>query len=142
MSVTATVANADKLLAKLAKLPAELEAQIRLAMEAQAEEIVAMMRRLVPVDQGDLRDSIQWTWGEAPTGSMKIAAVQSSRSRGISITIFAGGNKAYYARWQEFGTVKMPANPFFYVAWRANRKKVKARIQAAMRTAARKVAAS
>lgn len=142
MTATATVINADRLLAKLGKLPAEIEAQIKLAMEAQADEIVGMMRRLVPVDQGDLRDSIKWTWGTAPKGSMKVAAVVSSRSRGVTITIYAGDNKAFYARWQEFGTVKMPANPFFFVSWRAGRKGAKRRIQTAMRAAARKVAAS
>lgn len=37
-----------------------------------------------------------------------------------------------YAKYQEFGTVKMPANPFFYPVWRARRRRVKVRISRAI----------
>ena len=56
----------DRLNRKLAKLPAVAKQMIRQAMEAKANEIVAMMKNLVPVDDGTLRDSIGWTWGKAP----------------------------------------------------------------------------
>lgn len=152
MTANAKIVNAEKLLAKLQKLPTEIEAEIRKAMEAQADEIVEMMRRLA----GDPKiiASIGWRWGaRAPAGSMSVASVQSSRSRGMTITIFAGGGSAFYAKWWEFGTDprfhktgkstgQMKAKPFFFVSFRANRKRARSRVQAAMRAAARKVAAT
>jgi HK97 gp10 family phage protein len=63
----------------------------------------------------------------------------------MAITIYAGTRDkslgsadAFYARFQEFGTVKMTANPFFYPAWRANRKRVKGAITRAVKRAVRK----
>ena len=60
----------------------------------------------------------------------------------LTITIFAGNNRAYYARWIEFGTQKTPAHPYFYPSWRASRKTFRNKTRAAVRAAARQVAAS
>lgn len=116
---------------KLAAIPAKVEAKTRLAMEKGAEELVAMMKRLVPVDQGDLRDSIQWKWGEAPKGAFKIAD-STPDSRGLKISVFATDFKA---RWIEFGTLKMRAQPFFFPSYRALRKRIKSRITREMKKA-------
>ncbi|MBP7619363.1 MAG: HK97 gp10 family phage protein [Gemmatimonadales bacterium] len=153
MTASAKIVNAERLLAKLAKLPDEVRDKIKAAMEAQAEEITAMMRRLAADPKIDA--SIGWRWGaSAPRGSMAVASVQASADDDMTITIFAGGGAAFYARWWEFGTDPrvqkktgrrtgvMPANPFFYVSFRANRKNAKRRIQYALRAAGRKVAAS
>lgn len=143
MTATASIQNADRLLAKLRRFPEAARVKVREAMAAQADEIIGMMRRLVPVDEGDLRDSIGWRWGmRAPKGSISVGTLDVTGRGDMTITIYAGNAKAYYARWQEFGTVKMAANPFFYPAWRASRKAVRRRVQAAMRRAAREVAAS
>lgn len=145
MTVTAKVVNAERLLRKLRILPAAFRAEIKAAMAAQADEITDMMRRLVPVESGDLRDSIAWRWGKtAPKGSLAVAQVRdgTAEQRGdLAITIYAGGSKAYYARWVEFGTRKMVARPFFFVSWRAGRKPAKNKIRAAVRKAAKQVAA-
>ena len=126
-------------------IPARVQAAARDAMERGAEEIVAMMRRLVPVDQGDLRDSIGWTWGEAPAGSMIIGTVGNRSYKTMRITIFAGNEKTIVtnargiefqnARLQEFGTKEMTANPFFFVAWRTLKKRVRNRISRNLRAA-------
>ncbi|EJN04477.1 HK97-gp10 family putative phage morphogenesis protein [Phyllobacterium sp. YR531] len=122
------------------------------AMEVGAEEIVTMMRNLVAVDDGDLKASIGWTWGKAPKGAMVIGKVKPA-SGNATITIFAGNAKAYYARFVEFGTAphlnggrfagsKNPGTskqPFFYVSYRANRKRVTRRVNTAVRKAVRKV---
>ncbi|NTS30670.1 HK97 gp10 family phage protein [Phyllobacterium sp. BT25] len=97
------------------------------AMETGADELVAMMKTLVPVDQGDLRDSIGWTFGKPPKGSRMIAQTDPNTSDPV-ITIYAGNDKAFYAAFQEFGTVKMQANPFFFPSWRALRTRVRRRI--------------
>lgn len=115
-------------------MPAHVEAAARRAMEKGAKELVAAMKRMVPVDSGDLRDSIGWTWGSAPKGS-RVLAESASDSRGLKITVYAGNNEAFYARWVEFGTSKSAAHPFFFPAYRSLRKRIKSRITREMRKA-------
>lgn len=137
----AKILNLARLQRKLNRLPEVAKATIRAAMEAAADQVVAMMKSLVPVDKGDLRDSIGWTWGKAPKGASVVAAVKASLGADLTITIYAGNTEAYYARWQEFGTQNMPAQPYFYVSWRANKKAAKTKVRAAIRKAAKQVAA-
>lgn len=143
------ITNLDRLNRKLKQLPVVARELIRAEMAKAADEIVAMMKRLAPVlavpvkdrRSGALRDSIGWTWGSAPKGSVVVAAV-TSKSGDMAITIYAGNAEAYYARWVEFGTQKMRAQPYFYVSWRANKRRTVRRLGKAVRDAAKKVAAS
>lgn len=139
-----------KLHKKLQRMPEVAKAKIKAAMEQGADEIVAMMRNLVPVDSGALRDSIGWTWGKAPQGAMTIGKMAASNlASELTITIYAGTRDkklgdadAYYARFVEFGTKHMDASPYFYVSYRANKKKVRSRIRRATTAAAKEVAGS
>lgn len=149
------ILNLDRLNRKLAKLPAVAKQMIRQAMEAKANEVVAMMKNLVPVDDGTLRDSIGWTWGKAPKGSLTLASVQATGDNGMTLTIYAGNKEAFYARWVEFGTARhengglfagsihpgTPAQPFFFVSWRANKRRTVRAVRKASRDSAKKVAA-
>ena len=139
---------------KLQKLPAPAGAAIRAAMEQGANEIVALMKSLVAVDSGDLRDSIGWTWGERPKYSQAIATVKSSDGK-LALTIFAGNSKVRYAHLVEFATAAhenggiyagtmhpgTKAQPFFFVSWRALRRRTKSRITRAITKSAKAVAA-
>jgi HK97 gp10 family phage protein len=140
-------------------IPARVKQAARTAMEQGAEETVAMMKRLVPVDTGALRDSIGWTWGNAPAGSMVIGTIQSRQYNTMRIVIYAAGTpdthrrqsrssgprsrdrsrSGYFdtdlARLQEFGTHDMPAQPFFFVSWRVMKKRVRSRITRNIRAA-------
>lgn len=136
------ILNLARLDRKFKRLPQEARQHLRAEMEKVAEEIVAMMRRLAPKDQGDLAASIGWTWGKVPKGATVIAAVKSKLGGDMTITIYAGDAVAYYARWQEFGTQDMPAQPYFYVSWRASRKTAKRQMRKAHRDAVRKVVSS
>lgn len=130
-----------RLLRKLEKLKTETAPVIKPIMEIIAERICQDMRALVPVDQGDLKKSIGWTWSKAPAGSLNVKVATG----GMVLTIYAGNAKAYYARWIEFGTRSSTkgervvnasgrerkagrshpgtrAQPFFYPAFRANKK--------------------
>ena len=55
----------------------------------------------------------------------------------MTITIYAGDDKAFYARFVEFGTVKMKAIPFFFPAYRTNKKRAKSRVRRAHTKAAK-----
>ncbi|MBA3576186.1 MAG: HK97 gp10 family phage protein [Sphingomonas sp.] len=128
---------------KLAKMPKAAKDEIRIAIEKSAEEIVDLMRRLAPVDRGDLRDSIGWTWGAPPKGSSVLATSKRTvaGNAGLVATIYAGGGDAFHARWVEFGTTKMAAQPFFYTSWRFGKKRARSRITRATNKAAKRVAA-
>lgn len=117
--------------------------EIQKAIAQSADEIVDLMRRSVPVDKGDLRASIAWTWGAPPKGSSVLATTKRSEAgkAGLVATIYAGGGEAFHARWVEFGTVNMRAQPFFYPSWRLGKKRATSRITRATTKAAKKVAA-
>lgn len=129
-----------KLRRQLAGFPAAVREEISKAIELGAQEMVEFARRLVPVDKGDLRDSIGWTWGAAPKGSIALTTIDGG-SRNLKITIYAGNDKAYYARWQEFGTKTHRAQPYFFPAYRAIRKRIRSRVTRAINKAAKKAAA-
>ena len=150
---------------KVRQMPEAAKAEIVAAMEAGAAEVVALAKSLAPVDDGDLRESIGWTWGDPPKGAIVIAKSRPMRSAGdMRITIYAGNDKAFYARWVEFGTAPHSveegadrsskrkraggrmhpgarATPFFFPAYRATRKRLKSRVSRAITKAAKKVAA-
>lgn len=144
-----------KLHRKIAKLPDQARDEIRAAMEKVAGQVVDMAQSLVPVSSGRLRHSIGWTWGRPPRGSISIASVARSKlGAGMTITIYAGNDEAFYARWVEFGTAAhlnrglyagtrnpgTQARPFFYPAFRAHRRIARREVRKAIRSAARKVA--
>ena len=142
MARQTTIIGLAKLERKLKRLPVAARETIRAAMEAAADEIVAMMKGLVPDATGALRDSIGWTWGQAPKGSMVISTLKGAGVGGdLTLTIFAGNAEAYYARWVEFGTQKMRAQPYFYVSWRTNRRNARRKVRAAVRKSAKQAAA-
>lgn len=156
----------DRLKRKLTvTIPAHVERATVAAMEQGASEMVALMKSLAPKGTtGQLAASIGWTWGEAPKGSMALGRMRGRGAQGRKyITIYAGGGDAFYARFVEFGTqshtiraknapalhlhggifveeVQHPgsnAQPFFYPAYRALRRRVRGRITRQMKKAIR-----
>jgi HK97 gp10 family phage protein len=163
------VQGLSRLSAKLKKLPTAVRSEIRQALAEGADEMVATMRGLAPVspsgshgwEPGMLRSSIVATFGAG--GAPAYAAFQGRKGRrairsndpDLSVTISAGDTHVRYAHLVEFGTKPHPqggkfagtqhpgtaARPFFYPGYRANKKKVKARISRAITRAAKRVAA-
>jgi hypothetical protein len=121
--------------AKFKRLPAAAEDATRIAIAQSADQIVAMAQRLVPVESGDLKRTIGWTWGEAPKGSIVLGSSRGGAN--LTATIYAGNSIGYYARWVEFGTVQSRANPYFFPSYRTHAKKAKARIRLAIRKSAK-----
>jgi len=77
----------------LKELPAKIEGNImRGAVRAGAKVMETRAKELVPVDDGDLRDSIK-------------VSTKSKRGQ-VSATVRAGGKKAFYAHMVEFGTAR------------------------------------
>lgn len=140
-------------------VPLTITMEVGKAMERAATNIVADMKKNVPVYagpeitrssgspiiKGALRDSIGWTWGNAPKGAIVLAksnTIRKGRSL-LKITIYAGGKgpggDAFYARWVEFGTVKWAGSPFFFFTYRGHKKRAKAGITRALNKAIRQV---
>lgn len=132
------VQGLDKLKRRWAEIPKAALVNTRAALEDLATDLVEEMWARAPYgESGVLAASIGWTWGDAPAGSMVIGSVGGREYGALRITIYAGGGDAFYAKFHEFGTVKMAARPFFYPVWRARRRRAKARVSAAMRKAIR-----
>lgn len=126
------VQGLDKFNRRWRAIPVNARKNVRAAMEDVATDIVEEMWSRAPYDDGVLAGSIGWTWGEAPAGSLTIGKVGKSEYGAMRITIYAGGGAAFYARFHEFGTLKMASRPFFYPVWRARKKRVKGRISRAI----------
>jgi len=75
----------------------EVGRRIETAVAAQTVAVVGRATAAAPVRTGALRGSIR------PLG------------KGLRRRVRAGNAKAFYARYQEFGTRKMQANPFLVV---------------------------
>ncbi|MBR9764810.1 MAG: hypothetical protein GYB53_15095 [Rhodobacteraceae bacterium] len=143
-------------------IPDAIRAEVIKQLEKEAAKVVEAMRRLVPVRTGALFRSIGWTWGAAPAGAVVLGRVAQHEFSRIAITIYAGGTEATArqqsrasgtrardqkrpgtfdtdnARFQEFGTINMPANPFFFPAWRSERNRVNANLRRAIKRGVRK----
>lgn len=137
--------NRKKFKGKIDKLPKAVGLAVRVAMEEMAEEMVAAMKRLVPVDTGKLRDSIGWCWGAPPRDAKVVDTIKGPKGKdgGIDnnrITIFAGNAEAYYARWIEFGTVSRPEHPFFWPTWRAQKKSLRSKMNRHINAAIKQIA--
>ena len=130
-----------RLRARLAKIPDIAREAAAAAMEEGAQEIVDAMKMAAPIESGDLRASIGWTWGEVPAGSFMIDEIRSGKNKGdqyatLRIKIYAGNKDAFYARFIEFGTrTGVKAQPFFFAAYKkwGGKAKFRARIRAAIR---------
>lgn len=98
----------DRQLAALARGPTE--AQQRAALHRGGEVIAEEARRLAPYKTGQLRDSIQVTDDKQGLLYGKL------NGDGLSIYIGPVGSvedgDVYYAKFQEFGTINMKAQPF------------------------------
>lgn len=135
-----------RLKAKLIRLKEKTSPAVQQAMADAAQKIVDMMKRLAPVDQGDLRDSIGWTFGQKPKYAQAITTAKFGETR---VTIFAGNSKVRYAHLVEFGTSPHPqggqfagtlhpgtkAQPFFFPSYRAMRNEARKMIRTAIRKA-------
>lgn len=140
-------------------VPDAVRAAARDALEKGAQELVDMMQALAPFQDGALRASIGWAWGEPPKGTIALDHLAPAEDPSMRIVIYAGSYEAYYALWVEFGTsphsvqagadlsrgkrqggTQHPgasANPFFWPSYRALKTRIKSRITRAINKAIR-----
>jgi HK97 gp10 family phage protein len=122
-------AGIDQLRRRLVdEIPKAVRAELERAMLESADLIVAGARLRVPVDEGDVRDSIRQH------------GVREGKRGGLYVAITAGDqsteNDGYQvARLLEFGTMRMAAQPYLLPSYRANRKRAQRRMRKAIKDA-------
>lgn len=92
------------------------------ALNRGGRDMVARAKALAPVDDGDLRDANRY---RIEASDRRVAAVIE--------------NTDFKARWLEFGTQRMPAQPFFWPAMRGLRKRMTGRVKRALSRAAKEL---
>lgn len=102
-----------------------------------AHDVLADQKQLVPVDEGDLRDSLKLTLPGQHTPPFSQPG--GSRVAGENeVLITAGNEDVRYPHLVEHGSVKMEAQPYFFPAYRLHANKIKRRVSSAYGRAARK----
>jgi HK97 gp10 family phage protein len=123
------VQGLDKLKRRLVdEMPKRVRAEMERAMLESAELIVRGAQMRVPVDEGEVRDSIRHH------------GVKEGKRGGLYVAITAGDksteNDGYQvARLLEFGTMKMAAQPYLKPSYRANRRRAQRRMRQAAKQA-------
>lgn len=102
------------------------------ALETNAEELAEAIRRRVPVEHGDLRDSVGWARGRRGK-----RATGGDEARDLSVTVFEGDDAAFYATFVEHGTADRTAQPHFFPTYRSLKRRLKSRLSRAVGKAIR-----
>lgn len=98
------------------------------ALVKGADEIADTQRRLAPVDDGDLRDSIEVT--RPGEGTPAYSQPGGARVAGeLEAIVTAGNSHVRYAHLVEHGTTKATAQAFFWPGFRLERKRALTRIR-------------
>ncbi|MEF2071903.1 HK97-gp10 family putative phage morphogenesis protein [Consotaella aegiceratis] len=127
----------SKLQKRFAAIPEDVRAAAQKSALKQADTMAATMRRLAPVDSGDLKESITVT----PAGQSTPPYSQPGGSSVVpenAAAVTVGDDDVRYPHLVEYGTKKAPAHPFFWPAVRLHNKKAKAAIKSAIRRAVKK----
>ncbi|MHA6692041.1 HK97-gp10 family putative phage morphogenesis protein [Devosia sp. A449] len=116
---------------RMKAIPAGVRAAVKPALDQSAAELVGTMKRIAPHEDGDLQGSI-----EAQAGKHELARQVVAGGEATTVPVRDGADAEYdYALAQELGTVDMPANPFFFPAFRLLRKRLNNRIRRSIRKA-------
>lgn len=106
--------------------------------KAQANGVANAMRFLAPQDDGELIRSIRVEDTETVKtrkGDRDWVGAVVKAGDATTVVTNASGGQFQNARLQEFGTKARNANPFFFPAWKANRRRVRSAITRAIRKA-------
>lgn len=110
----------------------------KMASEQGGETLVQQAKFLVPVDQGELARSIRSESTDSVSttdGTRAFVGVLVKAGDETTVVQNSTGGRFQNARIQEFGTKSRAANPYFFPAWRANKRRIRASITRAIRKA-------
>lgn len=113
--------------AKFRALPKAVRKNVEIALEQNAEELAAAIKRRVPRDTGDLADTVRWEKGSAGSKSKERGADPD-----LTVRVIEGDRKNFQAPWIEHGTQAMQAQPHFFPTYRSMRRRLKSRLSRAV----------
>lgn len=121
-------AQLQRLDRRLKAIPKRVKEATVPALEKSGEELAGTMRRLAPVDEGDLRDSITVTGpGQSTPPYSQPGSETVVPENAVMITV--GNKNVRYPHLVEYGTTKATAQPFFWPAFRLLQKRLQNRIK-------------
>ena len=112
----------------MAAVPRNIKKAMQPTLKRQANNMAASMRGLVPVQDGDLQRSIEVT----PAGEQTPPYSQPGGSTTVpenAVAVTVGNADVRYAHLVEYGTMKTPAQPYFWPAVRLHRNKAQQAIK-------------
>lgn len=114
---------------KMAAVPKEVRKALRAQNRANAEELVQTIKGFIDDKSGALGSSIKRKdVSNSKRISQRITAGGSTTTKPVR-KMKNGASPTYdYALANEFGTENMPAQPFFWPAWRLKRRRFKTRM--------------
>lgn len=152
------MADTAKFDRKMRAMRIEVSEAMRVAMERWADRVVKDMRLLLAAQHPRVFGvaEVAWTWGDAPAGAVTLQKFGGRETDAIALTIYAKARQGsgISLNWFEFGTAprvqkktgrqtgRITAGPFFFPAWRANRKQMRTALLRTLRTAVRKINAT
>ncbi len=138
---------------KLARIPKAAKEHAALSVVKSGNELAALQKRLAPVDDSDLKNSVTVTppGGTTPPYSQPGGSRQAHELQAL---VTAGNTKVRYAHLVEFGTAPhinggwaagtqhpgTAPQPFFWPAYRALRRRLKSRTSRDIRNGIKKAA--
>ncbi|MDO1560419.1 HK97 gp10 family phage protein [Brevundimonas sp. 2R-24] len=126
------IEGVERLKRRFENMPKAVQRETRQAVEGEANRVADRMRAVVPVEDGDLKESITVTTEGRKTPSYSHPSGSHIVPEGAA-EITAGNGKVRYAHMVEYGTKKMQAEPFFWPTVRVERPKVRRNINKAIR---------
>lgn len=127
------LSNTKRAISRLRKIPPAIRKSQRTEIMSAAQELVAAQRAVAPVEDGTLRNSIQY---RDVSNASRIAARVEAGGAATTKPVRKGVKPTYdYAKGVEFGTSDTAAKPFFYGPYRARRKQFRRKRDKAARDA-------
>lgn len=129
------VKGIEQMRAKMQKHLAAATAAGKRSAGSQSDKLVNAMKFVAPADQGELIRSIRAEETHSITtnqGESGFFGYLVKAGDETTIVTNERGEKYQNAWLQEHGTKNMPATPFFYPTYRANRRQIRAAIRAAI----------
>ncbi len=108
----------------LKEADARLRANVMDKLERIAEGVVDRARQRVPVGKDIPQGKGKWSKREAGALKKSIRVVRLHGDPKMNVRIYAGNREVFYARFVEYGTVKMPARPFLRPALNVAKKEI------------------
>jgi HK97 gp10 family phage protein len=112
-------------------LPDALRKAARQSLTKSGSELVAGLQAVAPYDTGELKTAVSYRLEDTPTS--------------VSLTVIGGDDRTVEhskqkARLQEFGTVDMPASPWFFPLYRRRKRAIHARLNRDLKKAIKDIA--